>query len=154
MASDKKLTIISKEDAVFWMDGDGTWHNEHGKFEHPKIIQYFNRSIQKDDQGYFLSQAIDDRVEKVYFPYEETAVFAIDLKNSGESIELILNTFKSVSLNPESLYIKNDSLFLDTPEDLIKFSQKALAKLSAKMEDTDKGLTIELGNTQFIIPEK
>ncbi len=58
------------------MDANGIWHNEHGRFEHPKIINHFNRSIQKDDLGYFLSQMIDEaKEEKVYFPYEETAVF-------------------------------------------------------------------------------
>ena len=52
----KKTIVIPKENAVFRMDGNGIWHNEHGRFEHPKIINHFNRSIQKDEQGYFLSQ--------------------------------------------------------------------------------------------------
>ncbi|MCP4022082.1 MAG: MFS transporter permease, partial [Desulfobacteraceae bacterium] len=67
--SPKKQIIIPKEDAVFWMDKHGIWHNEHGPFEHPKIIKYFNASIQKDDQGYYVNQATGEFEEKVYFSF-------------------------------------------------------------------------------------
>ena len=133
------------------MDGDGTWHNAHGKLEHPKIIQYFNRSIQKDGQGYFLSHQIDDKEEKVYFPFEDTAVFVVDVKIKKTSIDLILNTFSGLALDPEQLYIKNDSLFMATPDHLVKFSQNALAKLFPAMVETDSGLAVKLGKKNVII---
>ena len=74
-----KQIIIPKENAVFRMDGNGVWHNEHGKIEHPKIIKYFHQSIGKDDRGYFVFQTTDEFEEKVYFPYEETAMFVFDI---------------------------------------------------------------------------
>ncbi|WP_020590167.1 MFS transporter permease [Desulfobacter curvatus] len=154
MARTKKQNIIPKDQAVFWMDKDGSWQNEHGKLEHPKIIKYFNQSIQKDDQGYFLCQTINDVEEKVYFPYEETAVFVVDLVRKDAGIELTLNTLDTITLNPEALYIKADALFLETYAHLVKFTQKALAQMTAFLTDTPQGLTFKLGRTQTVIREK
>ncbi|WDP90974.1 MAG: MFS transporter permease [Desulfobacter sp.] len=160
MAPHHKTIVIPKEKAVFRMDGNGIWHNEHGRFEHPKIISHFNRSIQKDNQGYFLSQMIDDqREEKVYFPYEETAVFAVDVRskdtgNEGETIVLVLNTTDRFPLDPSTLFIRNDSLYIDAPDHLIKFSQQALAKMVRRLEDTDQGLALKMGGTETLIPQR
>jgi len=154
MAQTKKQNIIPKDQAVFWMDKDGTWHNEHGKLEHPKIIKYFNQSIAKDDQGYFLSQIINDVEEKVYFPYEETAVFVVDLVKKDAGIKLTLNILETIALNPEALYIKADALFMETDAHLVKFNQKALARMTSFLKETPQGLALNFGRTQTIIREK
>ena len=90
MSQKKKEIIIPKEDAVFWMDENGRWHNEHGSFQHPKVVGYFHTSIRKDKDGYFLSQEHDDFSEKVYFRYAETPLFVFDVIR-GEDILLVLN---------------------------------------------------------------
>jgi hypothetical protein len=154
MGGTKKQNIIPKEQAVFWMDKDGTWHNEHGKLEHPRIIKYFNQSIGKDDQGYFLSQTINDVEEKVYFPYEETAVFVVDFVRKDAGIELTLNTLETVALDPEALYTKADALFMETEAHLIKFNQNTLARMSSFLKETSQGLALNLGRTQTVIREK
>lgn len=160
MASEKKQIIIPREDSVFWMDKNGTWHNEHGRFEHPKIIHYFNRSIQKDDQGYFLSQTMDgneDGVEeKVYFPCEDTAVFVVDLivKDNEDTIDLVLNIGEKRCLDPKGLFIRDDSLFVQAPDHLIRFNQQSLVKLSSHLDETDQGLVLTLDSQVYRIPEK
>ena len=154
MGEAKKQNIIPKEEAVFWMDKDGTWHNEHGRLEHPRIIKYFNQSIGKDDQGYFLSQIINDVEEKVYFPYEETAVFVVDLVPKESGLELTLNTLGTIALDPDALYTKSDALFMETDAHLIKFSQNALARMSSFLEETPQGLALNLGRTQTVIRER
>jgi hypothetical protein len=154
MGGTKKQNIIPKEQAVFWMDKDGTWHNEHGKLEHPRIIKYFNQSIGKDDQGYFLSQTINDVEEKVYFPYEETAVFVVDFVRKDAGIALTLNTLETVALDPEALYTKADALFMETEAHLIKFNQNTLARMSSFLKETSQGLALNLGRTQTVIREK
>lgn len=154
MAQTKKQQIITKDQAVFRMDKNGTWHNEHGKLEHPKIIKYFNRSIQKDGQGYFLSQTLNDIEEKVYFPYEETAVFVVDCVKKGADIALTLNTLNTIALDPEALYIKGDDLFMETEAHLIKFTQNALARMTAFFTDTPQGLVLNLDRTRTVVREK
>ena len=153
MPRTKKQNIIPKDQAVFRMDKDGTWHNEHGKLEHPKIIKYFNQSIQKDDQGYFLCQTLNDVEEKVYFPYEDTAIFVVDLAKNAAGIELTLNTLDTIPLDPEALYIQEDALFMETDAHLVKFTQKALAQMTSFLKETPKGLALTLGRTQTVIRE-
>ncbi len=153
MTSEKKSIIVPEEKAVFRMDKNGIWHNEHGKFEHPKIIRHFNRSIQKDDLGYYLSQETDNFEEKVYFPHEDTALFVTDFFG-GEKLKLTLNTTKTLTLDPTQLFTRNDSLYLQTPEHCIKFSQHALVKLSRYMEETDGRFCLKLNQTTYTIPER
>jgi hypothetical protein len=153
MASEKKSIIVPKEKALFWMDKNGVWHNEHGKFEHPKIIRHFNRSIQKDDLGYYLSQETDEFEEKVYFPHEETALFVVDI-SLGKELTLTLNTTEALTLDPAQLFTRNDALYLETPEHCIKFSQNALVKLSRHMEEVGGRFCLTLNQTPHIIPER
>ena len=133
MVQTKPTKIIPREQAVFRMDGKGGWHNEHGPFEHPKIIQYFNRSIQHDDQGFFLLQEMETAFEKVYFPCEQTAFFVADV-SGRDPRDLMLNTGEKMRLEPERLFIREDSLFIRMVDHLIKFTPRALLKLSKKYE--------------------
>jgi hypothetical protein len=151
MASDMKQIIVPKENAVFWMDENGFWHNEHGKFEHPKIIAYFHKSIRKDDQGYHVYQIRDGCEEKVYFPYEDTALFVVDLKGTDT---LVLNTTDTIPLEPSRLFTRNDNLDIDTPEHRIKFGQRALIKLSGHIEEKEDRLFLVLDGAAHEIRQK
>ena len=64
------------------MDGQGVWHNRHGRFRRKKIIDHFNAAIGHDDGGFYVCQERGDILEKVYFSCEDTAYFAVsvDLK--------------------------------------------------------------------------
>ncbi|OQY50899.1 MAG: MFS transporter permease [Desulfobacteraceae bacterium 4572_89] len=153
MTSTKKQILVPKEKAVFWLDKHGIWHNEHGKFEHPKIIRFFNTSIQKDDQGYHVYQVTDEIEEKVYFPYEDTALFVHDIIVEKQ-IKLILNTRAVMDLTPDQLFIKKDNLYCQTPEHLIKFTQHALVKLSRYIEEIDGRFCLKFNHTTHPIEEK
>ena len=128
-----KEIVIPKENAVFWMDKNGHWYNQHGKFQHKKIIDYFHACIRKDKGGFYLTQERDNFREKVYFPYEETAYFVIGVIKDKD-ITLVLNTKKQIKLKPRSLFVKNDSLFMSSGEDCIKFTEQALIKISDMLE--------------------
>ncbi len=137
---DKKLkqVVIPKEEAVFWMDKNGFWNNKHGKFQHKKIIDYFNSCIKKDKDGYYLGQVRDNIYEKVYFNYEDTPIFVIDVKNQDKNIILILNTKEEIALNPEKLAVKDDNLYILREDERIKFTERGLLKISG-MVDFDNG---------------
>jgi hypothetical protein len=151
MTSDMKQIIVPKENAVFWMDKNGIWHNEHGKFEHPKIIAYFHKSIRKDDQGYHVYQIRDGCEEKVYFPYEDTALFVVDLKDNQT---LVLNTTDTLPLDPSRLFTRDDNLYIDTPEHCIKFGQRALMKLARLLEEKEDRLFLVLDGTAHEIRQE
>ncbi len=146
---------MPKEDAVFWLDANGRWHNKHGVFEHKKIIGYFHSSIRKDADGYHLFQKHNDHtVEKVYFKYEDTALFVFDVKTKGDSdkIRLILNTKEEVALTPENLFVQNDNLYMDHAGHRIKFIDRAMMKLARRLKCHQHRYCLELSGRIYDIP--
>ena len=151
----KKRTdiVIPKEKAVFWLDKNGRWHNAHGEFEHKKIIDYFHAAIRKDAQGYYLYQERDNIREKVYFYYEDTALFAIDFIIDPEPT-LILNTHNRIALKPRNLFIQNDSLYMKNGSEIIKFTDRGLLKISDLLECEGKKYFVKVKDKRYKIPEK
>ena len=145
--------VISKDDAVFWLNANGRWHNAHGEFQHKKIIDYFHSSIQKDEKGYYLFQERGNLREKVYFHYEDTALFAVDLIKD-EDITLILNTKKQLKLKPKNLFIKNDNLYMRLGQETIKFAERGLMKMSDLLEFKDDQYFIKVKNRRYRIVQK
>lgn len=128
------VKIIPKEAAVFWMDKNGDWNNEHGKFEHPKIIRYFNAAIQKDENGYFVHQLTEEYEEKVYFSYEDTALFVVDI-SLEDKIFFRLNNTRTIDFDTGQLFVSEDNLYFQTPEHRVKFTPRALLKISNFLEE-------------------
>ena len=146
----KEITV-GKEDAVFWLDKNGCWHNDNGKFRHKKIIQYFHSCIRKDQLGYYLYQENGDYVEKVYFPYEDQALFVFDVI-SQDNIKLVLNTKQQVRLKPRKLFTKNDSLYMQMGGEIIKFAEQGLIKIARYLEDDNDRLYIRIKGRRYKIP--
>ena len=145
--------VISKDDAVFWLNANGRWHNAHGEFQHKKIIDYFHSSIQKDEKGYYLSQERGNLREKVYFHYEDTALFAVDLIRN-EDIKLILNTKRQIKLKPKNLFTRDDNLYMRLGQETIKFSERGLMKISDLLEMTNNRYAIKVSGRRYRIPQK
>jgi len=153
MNREMKEVIIPKEEAVFWMDENGRWHNQHGPFQHHKIVNYFHTSICRDRNGYYLTQEYDNIREKVYFPYVETPLFVFDIIRKDETI-LVLNTKKQVPLDPEKLFIKDDHLFMKLGDECIKFTDQALIKLSDCIKEKDGQTVFQLNNRSYPVDQE
>ena len=146
-----KEIVIDKDDAVFWLDGNGCWHNENGKFKHKKIIHFFHSRIRRDQQGYYLYQKNGNYAEKVYFPYEDQALFVFDVI-SQDNITLVLNTNEQVGLKPRRLFTKNDSLYMQMGGHIIKFAEQGLIKIARYLEDDNDRLYIRIKGRRYKIP--
>jgi len=142
--------VVPKEKAVFWLDKHGYWHNKFGKFEHKKIIDYFHTSIKRDDKGYFLSQMMDDVQEKVYFPYEDTALFVFNIIRNAD-IVLVLNTGRQVKIRPTKLSIEDDHLYMQLGRERIKFSEQSLFKISDLIEEENEQYFIRVKKRRYRI---
>lgn len=145
-----KTIEITRDEAVFWLDGNGCWHNADGKFRHKKIIDYFHSSIQWDQKGYHLYQAHDHYIEKVYFRYEDTALFVFDVIMDND-ILLVLNTKKRIRLDPQKLFIAGDKLYLRLEDEIIKFAEQTLMKIASLLEEEDDGFYISINNGRYRI---
>lgn len=145
--------IIPKEKAIFWLDKHGFWHTKMGRFENQKIIAQFHSSIKKDENGYYLEQEHRYFREKVYFPYEDTALFVFHVLK-GDEIVLVLNTGKKVKLKPRRLFIIGDFLYMYMGEERVKFAEMALISIADYMEDEDGSFFIRVKGRRYIIPEE
>ena len=135
------------------MDGRGRWHNQHGPFEHIKIIAHFNASIQKDSDGYYVTQEHSGIHEKVYFKYEDTALFVVDI-TLADPIMMVLNTAARILLQPDALMIRGDYLYVQHGDDRIKFTERALYKISRLMDCRKGTYFICIGDQCWTIKEK
>jgi hypothetical protein len=148
-----KEIVISKDKAVFRLDRNGRWHNAAGPFEHKKIIDYFHASIRRDEGGFHLFQERGDCREKVYFSYEDTALFVFEVAFDTEAVALTLNTGQRIELAPESLFVRNDQLYTRLNEDPVKFTERCLIKLSQRLSLEDGRYFIRIGPDKHEIPE-
>ncbi len=148
METKPRQIVVPKEQAVFWLDKNGCWHNEHGKFQHKKVIDYFHSCIRRDENGYYLYQGDGDFSEKVYFPYEDQALFVFDV-NIGAEVTLVLNTRKKVRLDPKKLFVKNDSLYMQMGDEIVKFAEQGLLKIAPLLEEEDNRLYIRLQDKRY-----
>mgnify|MGYP001815584649 FL=1 len=151
MGNKLKTIEISRDEAVFWLDGNGCWHNADGKFRHKKIFDYFHSSIKRDRKGYHLRQTHEDFIEKVYFHYEDKALFVFDVLQ-GNDIMLVLNTKKQIKLKPRKLLIKDESLYMHLGDEIIKFSEQGLLKIAPLLEEEGELLFIRSKNRRYRIP--
>jgi hypothetical protein len=144
--------IVPREKAVFRLDGRGRWCNAHGVFRNRRISDYFHSAIRRDEGGYFLFQERGDHLEKVYFPYEDTALFAVDVE-VADDIRLRLNTRHEMMLDPKDLFVAGESLYTTRDGERIKFSERALLKLAEVMDFTEDGYFIRVRGRRHRIRE-
>ncbi len=148
----ERTVVIPREEAVFWLDSRGYWRNSGGRFRKKKIIDHFHAAITMDANGYHLYQQKGDGFEKVYFPFEDTALFVFDVLFLKDGITLLLNTGRRLTLNPGSLYSKNDCLYLTDQGEIIKFSERALMQIAPLLQEDEYGLAITHGGVKHPIP--
>jgi len=146
------VVIISADDAVFWMDANGHWRNAHGRLRHKRTVDYLNRCIGHDQDGWFVRQRRDKIWEKVYFHCPRTALFAIDLKVDNR-IVLQLNTGRQTALKPRRLEICDDNLFQRQGPVRIQFAERAAAKLISMIEDDNDQWKIRVGGRRYRIAQ-
>jgi hypothetical protein len=145
--------VIPKENAVFRLDANGCWHNDSGRFRNKKIIDFFHASIRKDAGGYFLFQNKGNCTEKVYFPYDDTALFVFEVILS-DSITLVLNTGERLPLEPQKLYAQNDALYVTVGEHRVKFTERSLMTISGLMTFEDENYFIRQAGHRYQISKR
>jgi len=155
MGGKRKEVVVPREEAVFGLDERGRWrHADQGLFENPRIIAYFHACIRKDAQGYHLLQDHGHMREKVYFPYEDTALFVFDVLR-GDPPVLVLNTGKREPLRPRKLFIQKDILYIRIGDDRIRFTEDALVRISHLLEfDEEENAFIRQGDRRYRIPRE
>ena len=89
--------------------------------------------------------------EKVYFNYEDTALFVFDIISEDPDIFLLLNTRQTIKLQPRNLFIKDDQLYIQAEDDRIKFSERALAQMSRYIDYEEDQYVLRVSEGKFLI---
>ena len=142
--------VIPADNAVFWLDQNGIWQNESGRFRKKRIIDLFNASLRRDALGYYVTQINGNRREKVYFRYEDTALFVVDFELANDII-LTLNTGEKRHLPPQTLFIQNDRLYADDGKERIKFTERCLIKTFKLIECEEDGYFLRINGVRYPI---
>jgi hypothetical protein len=145
--------VIPKENAVFRMDGQGRWLGRHGRFEHKRIIDYFNRAIRRDADGYYVTQVRNNIREKVYFAYEDTPLFVFQVIPQ-DPIRLLLNTTQTIALDPDRLFVEADQLYQLRGDERIKFSDRALLAMAPYLDESADGFKLRIGDRTWPIANR
>jgi len=145
-----KIVIIPPERAAFRLDAHGRWHNQGGPFRKKKIIDYFNRAISRDDRGYYVGQQNGEVEERVYFPYEDTALFVVHLTVDPPCLDL--NTGRKIDLIPEDLFVRGDNLYVRLGDETAKFAERALLQLSRHLDEDAGQLTLTVAGRCVRLP--
>jgi hypothetical protein len=145
--------VIPKEQAVFRLDGNGNWCNRHGRFRHKKIVDFFHAAIRKDDKGFHLCQERNGLLEKVYFPYEDTALFVFEVIDDGAQVTLVLNTGARLPLEPQRLSVAGDSLYTLHDGERVKFTERCLMKLADRLAFENDGYYLRAGGRKHRIAQ-
>jgi hypothetical protein len=151
--SETPEVVIPREKAVFRLDANGCWHNQGGRFRNKKIIDFFHASIRKDAGGYFLFQNRGNCTEKIYFPYEDTALFVFDVILS-DPVTLVLNTGERLPLEPQRLYVLNDGLYVRVGEHRVKFTDRSLMAMAGLMTFEDDHYFIRQAGRSYRIAKR
>ena len=144
--------VIPKENAVFRMDGQGRWQGRHGRFEHKRIIDYFNRAIRRDADGYYVTQIRGDIREKVYFAFDDTPLFVFQII-AKDPIRLLLNTTETIALDPARLFVEADQLYQQRGDERIKFSDRALLAMAPYLDERADGFSLRIGDQSWPIAD-
>jgi hypothetical protein len=110
----------------------------------------------RDENGYFVLHDKGEIWEKVYFPYEDTALFVFGMRggDNGKDICLVLNTGREIALEPDKLYIHQDRLYMMHGNERIKFAERAMIKMANMMEEDENGrLVMCAGGRAYTITE-
>jgi hypothetical protein len=89
----------------------------------------------------------------VYFKYEDTPLFVVDLSES-EPIQLVLNTGATIPLKPEQRFVRADSLYIQREAEHIKFSERVLMRLSTRLDFDGESYYFRCGDRKHRIARR
>lgn len=143
LASGMKLERIT-------LDSEGRWFHEGGPIEHPRIVDLFDRSIERTPGGTFVLH-----VAPFTYPIEvEDAPLQVrQIELEGEppaSVRLWLSDGSEETLDPKTLrYVPERGFYCQVKDGLMtaRFSRPAYYKLAEHVDEVDGSYILRLGST-------
>jgi hypothetical protein len=140
--------FVDKE--VIRLTANGVWLSDQTEIDHENTVKLFFRSIQKDDQGYFLKVSYETKRIEV----EDTAYFVFGLEGTAsEGYVLLLSDGTREPLNPSTLKYQVGRLTcrVHQPEVEAKFLHKAYMEILKPLEQEGEHYVLQIGEHKIIL---
>jgi len=129
------------------LDREGRWFHDGEPVEHPKIVEAFNRGLERDEHGRYVLRFGSDwcfvTVEDAPLQVETVAL------PSPDRVVLQLSSGSAEDLRPETLSLRDGILYCVAESGLTaRFSRSAQFALGSLLEERPGGYVLVLGGRE------
>jgi len=128
----------TREDSGIVLDREGRWLHDGEPVTHPKIVEAFNRGIERAPDGRYLLRFGDDWC----YVHVEDAPLTVEvaLPQDGRAVGLRFSNGASELLRPETLALREGVLYCRSEAGLpARFSRSAQFALGSLLEEREGG---------------
>jgi hypothetical protein len=135
------------------LDAEGRWWHEGDPIDNPRIVELFNRSIERTTGGTYVLH-----IAPFTYPIEvkDTAYFVRRVDLMGDGARLLLSDGSEEPLDVASLRSVQGRGFYCTVKGgafAARFSRPAYYALAEHIEESAEGFELVLGNTRTVLGE-
>ncbi len=130
---------------------NGVWYHEGVEITHKRTVELFNRSIQRDGEGYILKAGREVCPVKV----EDAPFFVLEVDREGDSLVLKLSNTRREKLDPSTIEVGDDNVMYALVNDNIdraKFTRPAYYQLTQYLDlDEEDNYILRVGNNNYFL---
>lgn len=140
----------TREDSGLVLDREGRWFHDGEPVEHPKVVEAFNRGLERDGQGRYVLRVGEDWC---FVAVEDAPLQVESLMPSPDEVVLELSNGRREPLRPETLTLKDGVLYCVAESGLTaRLSRSAQFALGSLLEERDGGYVLVLAGREHRIP--
>ena len=139
----------TREDSGLVLDREGRWFHDGEPVEHPRIIEAFNRGLERDEAGRYVLRFGDDWC---LVTVEDAPLQVDGLVCAGDEIVVTLSSGLTERLRPQTLSVRGGVLYCVAESGLTaRFSRSAQFALGSLLEERPGGYVLVLKGVEHPI---
>lgn len=139
--------LHTREDSGLLLDREGRWFHDGVLVEHPKIVEAFNRGLERDGEGRYVLRFGDDWC---FVAVEDAPLQVEAATETGGAVQLELSNGRAEPLRPETLSLKDGVLYCVAESGLAaRFGRSAHFSLGSRLEERPGGYVLVLGGREW-----
>jgi hypothetical protein len=141
--------LHTREDSGLVLDREGRWFHDGELVEHPKIVEAFNRGIERAPDGRWMLRFGRDWC---YVCVEDAPVQVVAALVDGDRVGLKLSNGKSELLQPSTLTVRDGVLYCVSEDGLpARFGRSAQFALGCLLQERADGFMLVLQGHEYLV---
>lgn len=141
----------TREDSGIVLDREGRWSHDGAPIEHPKIVEAFNRGLERDAQGRYVLRFGDDWC---YVSVEDAPLQVESAIPEEARVVLRLSNGLAEPLVPETLELRDGVLYCRAASGMTaRFSRSAQFTIGSLLEERPGGFALVLAGREHRIAD-